>query len=33
MCLIVVVDPPVRPSYNQNLWIDHPFEGVTYLPH
>ena len=19
-------------SYNQNLWIDHPFEGAAYLP-
>ena len=21
-----------RVSYNQNLWIDHPFEGAAYLP-
>jgi hypothetical protein len=21
-----------RLSYNQNLWIDHPFEGAAYLP-
>lgn len=20
------------PSYNQNLWIGHPFEGAAYLP-
>lgn len=22
----------VNESYNQNLWIDHPFEGAAYLP-
>jgi hypothetical protein len=22
-----------RQSYNRNLWIDHLFGGVTYLPH
>jgi hypothetical protein len=22
----------IAESYNQNLWIDHPFEGAVYLP-
>jgi hypothetical protein len=24
--------PHETKSYNQNLWIDHPFEGAAYLP-
>ena len=24
--------PGATTSYNQNLWIDHPFEGAAYLP-